>query len=169
VVERMKTAQGREGPEGELVTSQIVIGLSLMDPASGVDPGLVAEWLKERTKAEPDGQGTILCSAMLAERQGKPSEAIEPHYGRIANAGPSWWSYELGAYGMAIAHARLGRVDEAREWLTRADVAEKAKQNRLLVGQETPQTSPGLFLGAKVRRTEALAAIADAESKYKKP
>jgi hypothetical protein len=80
-----------------------------------------------------------------------------------------WPRSGLNAYGLALAHHRLGHTDEARRWLDRAeswlnrlDRAYAAEAPGILSGQPQVPVSFEFWVYAQVLRREAAGLILDA-------
>ena len=67
------------------------------------------------------GEGRYVLGAALL-RAGRPGEAIG-RFEQSLTAQPDWPNHGLNAYGLALAHHRLGHPEEARRWLDRAERA----------------------------------------------
>jgi hypothetical protein len=75
----------------------------------------------------------------------------------------------MNAYGLALAHGRLGHIDQARHWLERAaswlnrlDKTYAAEAPGILSGQPSVPVSFEFWVYAQVVRREAAGLILDA-------
>jgi tetratricopeptide (TPR) repeat protein len=78
--------------------------------------------LIQRAEAYPPfskGERAYVVGAALL-RAGRLGEAVRRFEESLAIE-PEWFEHGLNAYGLALAHHRLGHPDEARRWLDRAE------------------------------------------------
>jgi tetratricopeptide (TPR) repeat protein len=86
------------------------------------DPPHDAGDLVQRAEAYPaffKGERAYVVGAALL-RAGRLDEAVHRFEESLAIE-PEWWDHGLNAYGLALAHHRLGHAADARRWLDRAE------------------------------------------------
>ncbi len=101
-------------------------------------------------------------------RAGRLDEAVRRFEQSLA-VQPDWPNHGLNAYGLALAHHRLGHPDEARRWLDiaehwldRLDRTYAVEAPGVLTGQPQVPVSFEFWVYAQVLRREAAGPILDA-------
>ncbi len=97
----------------------MLLWIALLDDPPPSALGLVRRAEGYVTKSVGEGR-YVLGAALL--RAGRPGEAIG-RFEQSLTAQPDWPNHGLNAYGLALAHHRLGHPEEARRWLDRAERA----------------------------------------------
>jgi tetratricopeptide (TPR) repeat protein len=131
-----------------------------------VDPaGLVRRAERYVTKSQGEGK-YVLGAALL--RAGHLEEAIL-RFEESQAIEREWPSSGMNAYGLALAHSRLGHLEQARHWLERAelwlsdlDKTYAAEAPGIPSGQPPVPVSFELWAYAHVLRREAAGPILDA-------
>jgi tetratricopeptide (TPR) repeat protein len=144
---------------------QMPIWVRLLDgpPADPVD--LVRR--AERYVTSHPGAGKYVLGAALL-RAGRLDEAVRQFEASLA-VEPDWSNSGMNVYGLALAHHRLGHLDQARgwfdraeAWLNRLDRTYAAEAPGILTGQPQVPVTFEFWVYAQVLRREAAGPILDA-------
>ena len=116
---------------------------------------------------EEQGRGGVRRGRSPAPRR-RLDEAVRRFEQSLA-VQPDWHNHGLNAYGLALAHHRLGHPDEARRWLDiaehwldRLDRTYAVEAPGILTGQPRVAVSFEFWVYAQVLRREAAGPILDA-------
>jgi tetratricopeptide (TPR) repeat protein len=153
------------GPPIPDTRGPILLWIGLLDDPPPDAIGLIRR--AEAYVAKSIGEGRHVLGAALL-RAGRLDEAIARFEESLA-AQPDWPAHGLNAFGLALAHHRLGRPEEARRWLDRAerwlsalDRTYAADGPRVLTGQPQVPLSFEFWVYAQLLRREAAGPILDA-------
>jgi WD40 repeat protein/tetratricopeptide (TPR) repeat protein len=155
---------GTDGTPIPIANIQMPLWVRLLDdpPVNPVD--LVGR--AERYVAKGRGEERYVLGAALL-RAGRLDEAIRRFEESLA-VEPEWPNSGMNAYGLALAHHRLGQPDQARRWLERAeswlnrlDRTYAAEAPGILTGQPLVPVTFEFWGYAQVLRREAAGPILD--------
>jgi tetratricopeptide (TPR) repeat protein len=155
-------------PDGSPIVDlnvQYQLWVRLFDDPPGDPADLVQRALKYVTKNK-GAASYVLGMALL--RAGRLEEARLRFQESLA-VQRDWMNHGLNAYGLALAHHRLGHSDEARRWLERAeswlnrlDRTYAVEGPAILSGQPQAPVTFEFWVYAQVVRREAAGPILDA-------
>jgi tetratricopeptide (TPR) repeat protein len=96
---------------------QMPLWVRLLDDPPA-DPADLIQKAERYVSSHPGAGKYVLGAALL--RAGRLDEAVRQFEASLA-VEPDWSNSGMNAYGLAIAHHRLGHRDQARAWLDRAE------------------------------------------------
>ena len=111
IVEHMAHANGGAPVTFEYENLAFASWIPSLHPDSGVAARATLGWINEALKKNAGEAWVQHVSAAVAYRNGQYERAISLASISL-NSGPNWWSAELNSYILALAHARLGHLDE---------------------------------------------------------
>jgi WD40 repeat protein/serine/threonine protein kinase/Flp pilus assembly protein TadD len=119
------------GATKDAFTAYVAARIAVLTPDSGVDPARAMRWARQAVTDQPKAW-YLHCLGLACYRAGQYREAVR-HFEASLQAQVDWPGRFLNWLGLALAHQRLGRPQEARRWSDKAtawlDAQAAGKQN----------------------------------------
>ncbi len=122
-----KPHQEVEGYWGDLGRFDLASRMARLHPDSGIDPQTVVAWAVRATGGYPDDAITNGFPRAGAANFAKNFKKAIPLATSTLKYDPLWYGREMNYYELAIAHAGLGRRDDAQYWFNLAEAWRNSK------------------------------------------
>jgi serine/threonine protein kinase/tetratricopeptide (TPR) repeat protein len=102
-------------------TLELAVRLATLHRASGIDPRRAVEWADAALRRDAVQIASRYAAGAARYRAGQFDQAVNDLQSSILRD-PSWPGNQLNWCALALAHHRLGRMDEARNWYDQAKI-----------------------------------------------